>query len=302
MRRYSGWCETMITTYLAALRVYQWPKNLVVFAALIFAEQLHHSHQVLLSVGAFFTLCAASSAVYLLNDMLDVARDRTHPEKRDRPLASGAMGMGTAAVLLLALAAASLVGAYRLRPVFCSAVAIYLALMTAYSVILKRVMLVDVIVVALGFVVRAVAGALVLQVEFSNWLVVCTLFLALFLSLGKRRHEIELMDKEAAGHREVLGEYSVPFLDGLMLVVGGAALLTYTIYTCSPEVVERLGDKLYVTIPFVIYGLFRYIHLVHMRNSGGDPSKTLLKDVPIMVTVLLWGLVSVGLIYWHSSG
>lgn len=291
----------MLSTYTAALRMYQWPKNLVVFGALVFAQQLDRPEQVILSVLAFAALCAASSAVYLFNDLMDIQKDRAHPDKRNRPLASGAMSVGMGVVLFVVLAGASLAGAYALRPAFGAATAVYLVLMVTYSLVLKHVMLVDVMTIAVGFVVRAVAGAVVLDVPFSNWLVVCTLFLALFLGLGKRRREIELMESEAAEHREVLGHYSVPFLDSLMVIMAGAALLTYTIYTCSPEVVERLGtDKLYVTLPFVTYGLFRYMYLVHLKGSGGDPSKTLLKDLPTLATVLLWGLACLGIIYWDK--
>ena len=291
----------MIATLSSALRIYQWPKNLIVFGALVFAQQLHLPGQVIRSVAAFGVLCAASSAVYLFNDLLDMEKDRAHPEKRNRPLASGAMDPATAWVLMAILLAGSLAGAYALRPRFGATVAVYVVLIVAYTVLLKRVMLVDVLAVSVGFVIRAIGGAIVLNVVFSNWLVVCTLFLALFLSLGKRRHEIELMESGAAEHREVLGHYSVPYLDAVMMIVAGAALLTYTIYTCSPEVVERLGtDKLYVTLPFVIYGLFRYMYLVHLKSSGGDPSKTLLRDLPTLITVVLWGLASVGIIYLGS--
>ncbi|MBN2310244.1 MAG: UbiA prenyltransferase family protein, partial [Candidatus Hydrogenedentes bacterium] len=209
--------------------------------------------------------------------------------------------VGAAAGWAAFLGLGSLAAAYALRPSFFAAVVAYMALIAAYSLVLKRIVLIDVLAVAMGFVIRAIAGALVLDVVFSNWLVVCTLFLALFLSLGKRRHEIELLEEEAVGHREVLGHYTVPFLDALILITGGSALLSYTIYTCSPEVVERLGtDKLYLSLPFVIYGLFRYMYLVHLEGSGGDPSRTLVNDLPTLVTVLLWGVTNVAIIYWGS--
>lgn len=300
MPRAYGKNSRMISTLIAALRVYQWPKNLVVFGALVFALELGKPAQVLKSVIAFFTLCAASSAIYLLNDLIDVEKDRAHPEKRNRPIASGALSVSAATGMLLLLGAGALAAAFAMRAQFGASVVCYLVLNLAYSLVLKNIMLVDVMAIAISFVIRGIAGALVLDVKFSNWLVVCTLFLALFLALGKRRREIGLLDEEAIKHREVLGHYSVPYLDALMVVLAATTLLAYTIYTCSPEVVERLHtDKLYVSLPFVVYGLFRYLYLVHHRSGGGDPSRTLVRDVPLLATVLLWGITNVAIIYGH---
>jgi 4-hydroxybenzoate polyprenyltransferase len=196
----------------------------------------------------------------------------------------------------------SLGTAYWLRPAFCGAVVFYLLLMLTYTLALKKVMFVDVLVIAIGFVFRAIAGAIVLGVNFSNWLAVCTLFLALFLGLGKRRCEIEVLEGAAAAHRDVLRSYTVHHLDSLLTIMAACTLLTYTIYTCSPEVVSRLGtDKLYVTLPFVVYGLFRYLHLIHHKNGGGDPSRTLLKDAPLALTVGLWGVACTVIIYFYGG-
>ncbi len=287
-----------IVLYAGALRIYQWPKNLVVLAAVVFAQELSHPENAARGIAALFVLCAVSSAVYLLNDLVDIEKDRAHPEKRHRPIASGAIRRSTAILLMVFLLAIGVVSAYLLKPMFLVAVLSYLTLNIAYTFWLKRVMIIDVMAIALGFVIRGVAGALVIDVTFSNWLVVCTLFLALFLALGKRRREIGLLEAEALQHREVLGHYTVPYLDSLMVILAGSTLLTYTIYTCSPEVVQRAGtDKLYVTLPFVVYGLFRYLYLVHHKRGGGDPSRTLVKDVPILATVLLWGLTCVAILY-----
>lgn len=281
-----------------AVRVYQWPKNLAVFAALVFAQQIHRPEQVARSILAFLALCLASSAVYLFNDVVDVRKDRGHPEKRLRPVASGAISITAAVVLMIVLGVLSAGGGFLLNTRFGIAVAAYMSVMVGYTLFLKHVVIIDALVVALGFVVRAVSGALVLNVEFSNWLVVCTLFLALFLSLGKRRREMELMGENAGDHREVLGHYSVPFLDNLIMIMAAATLLTYTIYTCSPEVVHRVGtDKLYITLPFVVYGLFRYLYLVHRRSGGGDPSRTLLEDGPLILAILGWGLACLAILY-----
>ncbi len=288
----------MLSALFRELRPYQWLKNVVVFAALVFAQQLAAVEQLMRSLGAFAVLCAASSAMYVLNDIMDVEQDRAHPAKCKRPLASGALGIPAALATMAALVLASLVGAFLLRPQFFVATLVYMILILLYSVLLKNIMIVDVMTVALGFVIRAMAGAIVLDVVFSNWLVVCTLFLALFLSVGKRRHEISLMAEEAVNHRRVLQHYTVEFLDTLIMITAAASLLTYTIYTCSPEVTMRLGtDKLYLSIPFVVYGLFRYLHLVHHRRGGGDPSQALIKDGPLAVTVLLWGVTCVAVLY-----
>jgi 4-hydroxybenzoate polyprenyltransferase len=288
----------MLSTLIQALRVYQWPKNLLVFAALIFAGQLLIPAQVLRSLGAFFAFCAASSAMYLFNDLYDVEADRQHPEKRNRPLPSGRMSTGFAWALLLLCMAAAIGLAASINIRFLMLLMFYLLLTALYTLSLKYIMLVDVIVIAVGFVIRAIAGAVALKVAFSDWLVVCTLFLALFLGLSKRRHEIHILNNHAGLHRRVLNKYSVPFLDSLTLVVAGATLITYTIYTCSPEVVSRLGtDKMYITLPFVLYGMFRYLYLVHENNQGGDPSMLLLKDRSLGLAILLWGLACMGIIY-----
>ncbi|HPG65692.1 MAG TPA: decaprenyl-phosphate phosphoribosyltransferase [Candidatus Hydrogenedentes bacterium] len=284
---------------LRALRVYQWPKNLFVFPTLVFARQMHDVSLVLRSLAAFVVFCAASSATYIFNDMVDVDNDRAHPEKCRRPLASGALSMNAAAGMTLVLGAGALISAYVINVGFFGVVAFYMVMTGLYTIALKHIVIIDVMIVAAGFVVRAMGGAVALQVEFSNWLMVCTLFLALFMALSKRRHEVASLRGDTAGnHRAVLQFYSLDYLDQLIVVVMAGTVITYTIYTCSPEVVERLGtDKLYLTLPFVIYGLFRYLHLVHFDEKGGDPSQTLLQDWPLCITALLYGLVCVGIIY-----
>jgi len=287
-----------ITAAFRALRVYQWSKNLLVLAALVFAKQATVPGQVAKSLAAFAAFCMAASATYLFNDLIDIRSDRCHPEKRLRPIASGDLSMPAACALLLLLFVGSMALGFAVRPAFLAAVLVYVALTVSYSLGLKHLIIIDVLAVALGFVVRAMAGAIALEVAFSNWLVVCTLFLALFLGLSKRRHEIVLLEDDAHNHRRVLYHYSVHYIDQLILVVAGGALITYTIYTCSPEVVERLHtDKLYLTLPFVVYGLFRYLFLVHHRTGGGDPSATLLKDCPMAITVALWALACIVIIY-----
>jgi 4-hydroxybenzoate polyprenyltransferase len=290
--------QNRIIITLRALRVYQWTKNLLLFAALLFAKQAGDPAQVFIAIKAFAAFCMASSATYLLNDLMDVEKDRVHPEKKNRPIASGALPMSGAIGSLLGLFAGSMALAYNINLHFFYALLVYIALTVSYSFGLKNLVIIDVLIVALGFVIRAMAGALALDVAFSNWLVVCTLFLALFLGLSKRRHEIVTLEEDAKNHRKVLNHYSVHYLDQLILIVAGATLITYTIYTCSPEVVGRLGsDKLYFTIPFVVYGLFRYLFLVHQHAEGGDPSSSLIKDAPLGCTVVLWAVACALILY-----
>jgi 4-hydroxybenzoate polyprenyltransferase len=237
--------------------------------------------------------------MYLFNDIMDVGKDRIHPEKCTRPIASGALKIPMAYGLVVILLGIAMGIGYDINLKFFMILMAYMALIVSYSVGLKNVIIVDVLVLAVGFVIRAMAGAIALSVAFSNWLVVCTLFLALFLGLSKRRHEIKLLNHEAISHREVLGHYTIGYLDAANLIVAGATLITYTIYTCSPEVVSRLGtDKLYLTLPFVVYGLLRYLYLVHHNVDGGDPSSTLVRDRSLGIAVVLWGIACLVIIYW----
>ncbi len=287
-----------IVVAVRAMRVYQWTKNLLVFAALVFAKEVFDPAKFLVVLEAFAAFCMAASATYLFNDLSDIEKDRQHPKKRHRPIASGALSPAAAWALLVLLFTASMVLSYTIRWQFMCATLAYIALTLSYTLLLKNIIILDVLALAMGFVIRALAGAIALDVKFSSWLVVCTLFLALFLGLSKRRHEVVLLEEGAGSHRAVLQHYSVHYLDQLILIAAGGTIITYTIYTCSPDVIERLGtDKLYVSLPFVIYGLFRYLFLVHHKTGGGDPSATLVKDWPLGVTVILWGLTCAGLIY-----
>lgn len=290
--------QNRLLVWAQALRVYQWTKNLLLFAALIFAKEFTHPDKVFVATLAFAAFCLCASAAYIFNDLLDIEKDRRHPKKRHRPLASGAISSGTAAIAGLTLGAAGLLLGGFIGPRFLGALVFYVALTLSYSVWLKHFVLVDVLALALGFVVRAMAGAIAISVQFSNWLIVCTFFLATFLTLCKRRNELTLLEDNAESHRRVLFHYSVHYLDQLILIAAGGALITYTIYTCSPEVIQRLGtDKLYMTLPFVVYGIFRYLFVVHQLADGGDPSRVLLKDWPLLACVVLWAL-SCGLILY----
>ncbi len=288
-----------IIPIIKILRVYQWSKNLLVFAAVVFAGELIDTPALIKSIIAFLSFCFSASSAYILNDIIDAEKDRLHPEKSQRPIPRGDISIPSAIILITILGICSIVLALYLGVKFLLILLVYVFLTVSYSLIWKGIFLLDVLALAMGFVVRAIAGAVAINVVFSNWLIVCTLFLALFLGLAKRRSELLLLKEDAENHRSVLIYYTKEYLDQLLLIVAGGAIITYTIYTCSPEVVKRLGtDKLYLGLPFVIYGLFRYLYLVHYKNEGSDPSKVLISDFPILLCVFLWIVLNIGLIYW----
>jgi len=285
---------------LSAMRPHQWTKNLLVFAALVFAQKFLHLPSVLSVVAGFALFCAASSATYLLNDVCDAERDRAHPRKRFRPVASGALPARTALLVAVLLALVAVAGGLALRGRFGLAVVLYLTLQLAYSFVLKHEAILDVLAIAGGFCLRAYAGAAVIKVPISNWLVICTGLLALFLALAKRRHELLQID-DAASHRRSLAGYSERMLDQMIAVVTAATVMAYALYTMAPETVAKFGtDRLKFTIPFVLYGIFRYLYLAYAKEEGGSPSRHLLTDVPLLVDVLLFAAVAVGLLYFSS--
>ncbi len=288
----------LLVSIIKTLRIYQWTKNLLVFAAVIFAGELTDFEAIKLSIIAFLAFCFSASSAYILNDIIDIEKDRLHPEKSKRPIPSGDVSIPMAFFLTVSLGLLALLLGFMLGIKFIGILLVYVFLTVSYSLIWKKFFLVDVLILAMGFVTRAIAGAVAIQVVFSNWLIVCTLFLALFLGLGKRRSELLLLKDDAENHRSVLVFYTVEYLDQLLLIVAGGTLITFTIYTCSPEVIARLHtDKLYLSLPFVIYGLFRYLYLVRYTGEGSDPSKVLLSDKPIIICVVLWALTNIGIIY-----
>lgn len=285
---------------LTALRPRQWAKNVFVFAALVFAGRLLDPASLARVGAAFIVFCVLSSAVYLINDMRDVAADRLHPIKRRRPIAAGEIAVGTAWVIALVLAVSALLAACALAPRFGALAAFYLILNLAYSFGLKRVVILDVMMVAAGFLLRALAGAIVIDVAISRWLVMCTGLLALFLGFVKRRQEIAAMEGGTAT-RPILREYSLPFLDQMISIVTGATVVAYSLYAFSPEVAQKLGtEHLDVTIPFVLFGIFRYLYLVHQKGAGESPTAVVLTDGPLIVDILLWGaVVTIVLYFWR---
>lgn len=285
-----------------SLRPQQWTKNLFVFAGLLFSGHLLDRAAWPPAVAAFLIFCGLSGAVYLVNDVFDRATDAQHPVKRHRPIASGALSPRLALGTAIVLTGVCLAGAVSVNTGLAMASTAYVVLLAAYSATLKHFVIIDVLTLAAGFVLRAVAGALAIEVPISHWLLVCTTLLALFIGLSKRRHELTLLNGGAAGHRPILQEYSPYLLDQMISVVTAATLVAYSVYTFSSETAERLGsERLGLTIPFVLYGIFRYLYLVHQRNEGGSPSELLLTDRPLLVCVALW-VASVILVLYTPLG
>ena len=281
------------------LRPTQWSKNAVLFAALIFSKHLFITADVATVVAAFLCFCCVASGAYVMNDIRDCERDRQHPLKARRPLPSGRVARSSAIAIALGLMAVGLIGAFALGRGFGLLTAFYLALQVAYTFALKDMVILDVMSIATGFVVRAVAGGVVIAVPVSPWLIICTFLLALFLGFSKRRHELVLLDDRATEHRAALREYSPYFLDQMISVVTASTVVAYATYTVSPEVREKLGtDQLYLTVPFVLFGIFRYLYLVHQREEGGNPTQLLLSDQPLLVDVLLWIVTASLVLYW----
>jgi 4-hydroxybenzoate polyprenyltransferase len=279
------------------MRPEQWTKNLIVFAALVFGRQLFDPAAVGRSLAAFFIFCAISGVVYVMNDVIDREADRLHPLKRSRPIAAGELSLPAALSSAGVVAGAALAAAFWLQPLLGWIGTAYLALFAGYSRVLKHVVILDVLTIAIGFVLRAAAGAAAIAVPMSQWLLVCTILLALFLGLSKRRHELTLLAGAAPGHRRILEEYNPYLLDQMIGVVTASTLMAYIIYCTSPETTGKFGtSQLVLTTPFPIYGIFRYLYLVHQRGSG-SPSEVLLTDRPLVACIALWGLAVVAIIY-----
>ncbi|TFH25259.1 MAG: decaprenyl-phosphate phosphoribosyltransferase [Myxococcales bacterium] len=274
---------------IALLRPLQWVKNAVVAAPLVFSQRFFSVDDLLAAALATAAFCLGSSATYVLNDVIDRDRDRYHPLKSDRPVAAGRVGPRAAAMLAAGLLIAGLALATVAGADVATVLIAFLLLQIAYSTVLKHIVVVDVCALATGFVLRAAAGVMAVNAALSPWLFACTFLLALFLALGKRRHELVLLGGEAGGHREVLGSYTPRLLDGLAMSVSIATLGAYTLYTLSPAVREKLGeDRLYLTIPFVVFGVFRYLFLVYRRKEGGNPTAVLLGDLPLQIGIAAW--------------
>jgi 4-hydroxybenzoate polyprenyltransferase len=281
---------------LISMRPKQWTKNLLVFGPLVFAYKLFAPELLARAVAAFVVFCLASSAVYLVNDRLDLDCDRQHPEKSLRPLAAGQITAGQALLWAGFLGLAGVGLGFAVQRDLGLTAAGYVALMLVYSSALKHMVIIDVFAIAGGFILRAVAGALAIQVHISPWLYVCTLLLSLFLGFSKRYNELLVLDEAAANHRRILDEYTPAMLEQMSGILMASTIMAYSLYTFSAESLPA-NHSMMLTIPFVLYGIFRYYYLVHRKNLGGAPELVLMRDIPLIVDVALWGLTSIGVLY-----
>lgn len=279
------------------MRPKQWAKNVFIFAALVFDGQLSNPQSLLVTTIAFLLFCLASSLVYIINDLADIETDRQHPDKKHRPLPSGQLKIKNAVFAAAVLFLLVFPAAFVLKPIFGWIISAYFVLMVVYSFWLKHIPLIDVLVIAAGFVIRVAAGLVIIVTKrFSPWLFVATTFLALFIGLGKRRAEIQLLEAVAGTHRKVLDGYSLELLDQLLTIVLSTTLMTYCLYTFSAEITPG-NHSMMLTIPFVIYGLFRYLYLIRIKNIGGAPEEIVLTDRPMQAAVGLWGVTVLIILY-----
>ena len=298
-----------LSALVKSLRIRSWTKNLFVFAGILFANHWNNSRALGLTALGALGFCLLSSSMYLTNDIADRNRDKFHPEKKSRPIASGALPVSSAAVTAFFLAAGVLITSWILAPTYALVLSIYLIMQLAYSFKLKHVVILDVLIIAVGFVLRAVAGVTLAMdagysdISISHWLIVCTFFLAIFLAFAKRRYEVVSLGEDAAGHREILKEYSTSLLDELMGIATAASIIGYSIYSVSQRTMELVSTKLWVTIPFVAYGVFRYLYLIHIKGHGGSPDRILLTDKPLLLNILLWVIaVALALTLFPGTG
>jgi 4-hydroxybenzoate polyprenyltransferase len=284
----------VIVEIFKSLRPQQWIKNFFIFAPVIFSRNVLNGPLILKTAAAFVAFCLIASAGYIFNDIRDLTEDRLHPAKSKRPLASGRLKTGPAVLACVVMAVFGLAMAATVNRGVLGISAAYLVLQVLYSLWLKHVVILDIFVVAAGFVIRVVAGGLAIEVAISSWLLICTMLLALFLAMGKRRHEIVLLEGDAANHRPILKEYNTTLLDQMISVVTASTLIAYCLYTISEETVAKFGTrKLIYTVPFVLYGIFRYLYLIHLKAGGGSPESLIIKDKPLLLDLFLWIAASV---------
>ena len=287
----------MFKALIKSMRLKQWPKNVFVLAAMVFDRQLINVSSLLHSLAGVLIFCFLSSGVYLLNDVMDVEADRKHPEKSKRPIASGQLPISVAMIVAFALVLITLICAIFLSLKFAIVALGYFVLNLIYSRWLKHIPLVDVLVLASFYVIRVLAGVTLIQVErFSPWLYIVTTLFALYIGLGKRRAELTLLAEEAKNHRRVLDGYSIPLLDQLITIVSGTTIVAYSLYTFTAENLKG-SFSMMLTIPFVLYGIFRYLYLIQVKHSGGAPEDLLFYDRPLQIDILLWG-ISVLIIFY----
>ncbi|MBN2381586.1 decaprenyl-phosphate phosphoribosyltransferase [bacterium] len=288
----------MIGSIIVTMRPRQWTKNVLLFAGIVFS--LHVFDPVMLGKVflGFIIFCALSGSIYILNDLVDIEKDRLHPKKSQRPIASGQLSPNIARIACILVLLCSLIVSSTLGILFLLICLIYLLMNIAYSFYLKRVVIIDVMVVATGFVLRAVAGAVIIKVAISPWLLICTFFLALFLAFCKRRSELLSLEENGQNFRDVLVQYTPEVLDQMIAVVTASSLMAYSFYTVSESVAQKFHtDYLFLTIPFVLFGIFRYLFLVHTKNMGGSPELILLTDIPLIINILCYSITVFLILY-----
>jgi len=279
----------LVLEIIKSLRIQQWIKNFFVFAPLIFSQNVFNLPLLVKTAFAFILFCILSGAAYILNDIQDLEEDKLHPVKSKRPLASGKLKKNHALIACAFFVLSGLIGAYLLNLYYFIALLVYFVLQIAYSSWLKHVVIIDVFLIATGYLIRVIAGGLAIEIQLSPWLFICTILIALFLALSKRRHELILLDKKAEIHRPILKEYTPQLLDQMIAVVTASTVISYCLYTVSTETVAKFGTKnLLFTVPFVLYGIFRYLYLVHQKDEGGSPEALIIKDKPLLVDLFLW--------------
>lgn len=283
-----------ISAFIKLLRPKQWIKNLFVFAPLIFAKHVFEYNYLITVLAAFVLFCLISSGVYILNDIIDCEKDRLHPKKKNRPIASGIVSKTEGGVLLLILLPLVLVASFFVDVYFGVVVLLYFVNNTLYSFKIKHMVILDVMSIAVGFLLRVIGGALVIRVDISPWILLCTLLLSLFLGFSKRRNELVVLEAGAENHRKILEEYSLEFIDNMLSIITASTVMAYSLYTFSTN---NKNYNMMVTIPFVLYGIFRYQYIIYKKKEGGSPEETVLSDIPLIVTIALWGLLSIVILY-----
>ncbi len=287
----------MIIGLIKTMRPKQWTKNIVIFAPLTFDVKLFNLHYLARTIAGFVLLCLISGTVYIINDLVDIEQDRQHPKKRHRPLASGQVSTGVAIAAAIVLPLIGLPLGFLLHPLMGGILTLYLLIQLGYSFWLKHVVILDVLLIASGFVLRVAAGVPLVDAErFSPWLYICMTLVALIFGFGKRRHELMLLEENASAHRQILQEYNLPLLDHILSIVTASTLLAYALYTFSAEGLPE-NHSMMLTIPFVLYAFFRYLYLIHVKKMGGEPEEIVLSDRPLQVAFILWGLSVVIVMY-----
>ena len=287
----------MIIGLIKTMRPKQWIKNIFVFAPLAFDKKLTQSNYLAKTIAGFVLLCVISGVVYIINDLGDAEKDRQHPKKRNRPVASGQLGNGAAIAAAILIPLVALPLGFLLAPLFGAVLALYLLIQIAYSFWLKNVVIIDVMLIAAGFLLRVAAGVPLVEAErFSPWLYVCMMLGSLLIGFGKRRHELMLLRENANVHRQSLGEYNLQLLDHAISIVTASTLLAYALYTFSAQGLPA-NHAMMLTIPFVLYAVFRYLYLIHVKGIGGEPEEIILSDRPLQVSILLWGLSVIAVLY-----